>query len=523
LNRALQLWIKSNEALIHGDKSMNIPTRNSAVVKMKFDSLQTSYQAMITHATKIIQLIKQNPDVDDQLLKLHLDDLLAQESGFLTKMDDIVNQYDHEAEEKVANLIHTEMTLMIISLMVLLFELMFIFTPIARHIKKIIADLIDSETKEKKMNKELRRLYDSLDQSQKELNELYYAVDKAIMFARVNLDGDIVFISEKFIQQVGEKKLEESRNLFKLLISEQFSSENLGRILQDTRKGVLWKGELETLDGKGEKSWLMITTVPVPNDKGQIDQFMLVAVDINDRKTAEEQLRKATRAKYKRQVEEQKVKSSLILEGQEKERRRIAREIHDGIGQLLTGLRFQLESLNVKQPEKTQEKIEKVKEITGNIIREVRRVSYNLTPAVLNDYGFVTAVNTITKDLNGITNTNIQFQNITNYDERLDKKVEVNLFRIIQEAISNALKYAKASNITVSLAHDDYKLIMLIEDDGCGFELLDVPVQDYENINGRGIFNMKERASLINASLEIDTKLNKGTTIKLEIPLNKNL
>ena len=520
LEEALQLWAQSHEALLHGDTAMGLPNRNSEIIQLKFDSLQVHYQEMVDHATQIIALTKADPDATSEELKLNLNALLSHESDFLTMMDNIVFQYDKEAKNKVNNLISTEVTLLIISLLILLFELIFIFTPIARHIQKIIAELIDSETKEKKMNKELRQLYESLDESQKELSELYYAVDKAIMFSKVSLDGTISFISEKFIRQLGESNLEQSKNLFELFHSDQFSTEKLSQILEETQKGLLWKGEVQTTDALKNDYWLMTTIIPVPDKEGKINQLMVVATDINDRKIAEEQLRIATRAKYKRQVEEQKVKSSLILEGQEKERRRIAREIHDGIGQLLTGLRFQLESINLKHLEKSNEKLIKVKEITTNIIREVRRVSYNLTPAVLNDYGFVTAINTITKDLNGIASTNIQFQNITNYNERLDKKVEVNLFRIIQEGISNALKYAKATNITVSLAHDEYKLIMLIEDDGCGFELQEVPVQDYENLSGRGIFNMKERASLINAIFEIDTKRNKGTTIKLEVPLN---
>lgn len=218
--------------------------------------------------------------------------------------------------------------------------------------------------------------------------------------------------------------------------------------------------------------------------------------------------------------EEQKFRSSLIFEGQERERRRLSRDLHDGIGQMLTGLKFQIEALTGKKDDIGRESVEMLKEIISDVIKEVRRVSFNLRPTVLSDYGLSSGIRNIVKELDVYTEANLSFSNKSNFNMRLDKKVETHLYRITQEAINNALKYSKSNKIEIKLWHNTEVIGISIKDYGVGFNLSEKENKDLKAESGHGIFNMKERASFINAELRIKTAHGKGTEIIVYLPLN---
>ncbi len=519
IDSTLSLWAQSHQGLIHGDSSLGLPKKNSEVVDSMFHSIQGYYSQMVFSAKTILFSLNQDADVSWEELEPHVIRIRDNESKFLKGMDDIVFQYDLEARNKVGDLMTIELLLMFISLVILLFELIFIFAPVGRYVRRIIADLIDSEAVERKMNKELKRTYEELENSQNELKSVYYSVDEAIMFARVGFEGEIKFISEKFYHYLNLKKPPIDDNLFTLLRSQELKGELLSKILKPVLAGQLWSNEVKVMETQLGVSWLMMTVVPVPNEKKEISEIVVVCTDINDRKIAQQKLNKAAKERHRRQIEQQKLKAALLLEGQETERRRLARELHDGVGQLLTGLKFQLESMKANPSMLTQEKVATVNDITAGLIKEVRKVSHNLTPTVLSDYGFVAAIEELVKDLNRHTGSEIQFENITSYSSRLNKYIEVNLYRIIQEALTNAIKYSEAENILVSLSDAGSLLQIIIEDDGIGFDEDEGDVvSDIKTINGHGLINMRERARLINAELSIESSHGKGTTIRIELP-----
>lgn len=522
LNESLTLWIRSHRGLQSGDSILGLPATNSAVIDSMFSIIEPHFDSIVFCTRHILNMEAENETNSHQLNDC-FETILRHETPFLEGMDRIVFQYDAEAKRKVARLIYTELLLLVAALLILLFELIFIFTPIARHIRSIVAGLVDSEEKERKMNKELRKLYTSLEQSQRELNELYYAVDQAIMFSRTYENGEISFLSDKFKEHLGLKKSPLGKNLFELLKLQEISRTELLQTLKIDKNNSLWKNEVLTLDKNNKLSWLMLTIVPVPAPDGNHRQLVVVGIDINERKDAEERLKKATQARLQQQETEQKLKSSLILEGQERERRRISRDIHDGIGQLLTGLKFQLESMDWSQYDKSREKIEEIKDLTTNIIKEVRRVSYNLAPTVLNDYGFVSAIRTMAQDLKSISPVEIVLENITGFNLRLEKKAEINIFRIVQETVNNALKHSGARQIMISVSHTDKDLIIIVEDDGRGFKRHKVESGSIKKMRGHGIFNMQERARFLEADLILESSPGKGTTLTLEVPYKKLL
>src|SRR5690606_17685665 len=131
--------------------------------------------------------------------------------------------------------------------------------------------------------------------------------------------------------------------------------------------------------------WLDVTIIPIVSIEGQLYQYLVICSDITKRKETELELQKMNEAKLLKQQYEQKIRSTSIITGQERERKRMSQEIHDGIGQMLTALKFGLESF-VSEEEKEKKRLADLKSLLQTTIKEVRRISSDLLPTVLQDY-----------------------------------------------------------------------------------------------------------------------------------------
>jgi signal transduction histidine kinase len=232
-----------------------------------------------------------------------------------------------------------------------------------------------------------------------------------------------------------------------------------------------------------------------------------------------EALLKATTQKHQQELSEQKLRASYLIEGQEEERKRIAREIHDGLGQMLTALKFGIEKVGdwVDESEKGQQNLHNLRNLITQTITEARTISFNLMPAVLSDFGIASALKLLANQAAASAGITITFtNNWTN--ERLARNVEIGLYRIAQEAIHNAIKYARASEITVDLSLKKKHIHLKITDNGQGFTYDDFAARPGKNSPSAGISNMKERAFMINGDLKITTRPGKGTHIHVKIP-----
>jgi signal transduction histidine kinase len=222
----------------------------------------------------------------------------------------------------------------------------------------------------------------------------------------------------------------------------------------------------------------------------------------------------ATEEKYKLQLAEEKVRAASLMEGQEGERKRLAADLHDGIGQMLTGLR--LHSEKVKSFDFTNTKQEKSFDELQSLIQETieatRTVSFNLAPSVLSDFGVVPAIRILTEQISKLTEIKIDFQ--SEKINRLSEGIETSLYRITQEALHNAVKYSNASVIKIQLSDNEIFVKLSISDNGEGFELKAIK----KTIGGSGLKNIQARAELLNGTFKIQSKIGKGTTIKIEIP-----
>lgn len=196
--------------------------------------------------------------------------------------------------------------------------------------------------------------------------------------------------------------------------------------------------------------------------------------------------------------------SESMLKGEQQERQRIAQDLHDSIGGMLTGLKFKIAGDVARGTLLTDEVPQKLNDILG----EVRRISHNLMPESLRQFGLIAALEQLCMAMKN-SDVSIQFEN---YEPELNVDFQKGLaiYRIVQEAISNALKYANADAIIVQVSKSDEVLHILVEDNGKGF---DSAVLNY----GLGLNNMVNRVKWINGSIDIQSKLGSGTQIEIGV------
>jgi len=203
---------------------------------------------------------------------------------------------------------------------------------------------------------------------------------------------------------------------------------------------------------------------------------------------------------------ERALRTASLLEGEESERNRISRELHDGLGQILTAIKFQAQSLP------PSEKRDELMDLLDDAIDEVRRLSYNLMPRVLMDFGLNAALQKLVSQTAERADITIHFDNALDTERRFDEQLEIGIFRIAQEAMNNALKHAEASQIHLALAERDSRLYLTICDNGKGFNLNALAHQN-------GLRNMHERAKLLGGTCTIETHQNEGTRIEVALPI----
>lgn len=209
---------------------------------------------------------------------------------------------------------------------------------------------------------------------------------------------------------------------------------------------------------------------------------------------------------------------SVLIHGQEMERARIAKELHDGIGQMLTIVKLQISALDSQSNHFDLDKENAKKNLSDSII-ELKRISNNLMPLEISDFGLLAALQNL---FNIIPE---QFQLIFDFDPQIEaikfsKEQEICIYRIVQEGINNAIKYSNASEIKVTFFILSEELLSLVlTDNGKGFKQNKIIDFYQKRTLNNGIKNMIERASLINSKFNIDSKIGEGTTIRLMIPI----
>jgi signal transduction histidine kinase len=202
-----------------------------------------------------------------------------------------------------------------------------------------------------------------------------------------------------------------------------------------------------------------------------------------------------------------------VVTAQEQERRRLARELHDETGQALTSILLGLKPLEealADQPGATA--LAELRELVVNALQNVRRLAVELRPAVLDDFGLVPALERLAESFAEQSGVRVDFHS-TLGETRLPTDVESSLYRVVQESLTNILKYADAANVSVSVVRRGSSVAAVIEDDGAGFDPRTV------REDGIGIVGMRERLALLDGRLVIESRKGAGTTVVAEVPL----
>jgi signal transduction histidine kinase len=206
-------------------------------------------------------------------------------------------------------------------------------------------------------------------------------------------------------------------------------------------------------------------------------------------------------------------------QAQEDERRRIARQIHDGLSQMLTAIKFNLEILEDRVPAEQEERsrITDIKGLLDSVMKEAREISYNLMPSVLDDFGLVPALQLLSEQFAARTNIHFQFHN-HGVTERLDPQLEICLYRIAQEFCNNVVKHSEAKDVNLQVIRSSNGIRLVIEDNGKG--ITNIPgIIHTTGTGGMGLIDMRERAASFSGVLTIDSTPDNGTLITVEIPL----
>ncbi|MFO7823018.1 MAG: histidine kinase [Cyclobacterium sp.] len=519
LDLALQEWNETHQALQTGNDALEINGKNSKKVEALFRDIEPDHQLMAQAASNIVNMLRQDINLPAELLRSDIQTIITRESAFLKGMDLIVFQYDHEAKSKVMNLRNIELFLLVISLGVIIFEIFFVFIPSAKTIRQTFMKLLRSQQKSKKMTLELSALYSSLEQAYQDLLEVDVKVDDFTIYARCGAAGDFRDFSDQFISLM-EFEAFRPKNLFEWLQDQGYDAQYLENIKGMVNRGDAWNGEIKVVNETGDFVWLKVNLIPTQNELGQTDSILMVSTNETEKKEAEAISREINRERIEKKVKEQQFRSALILEGQEEERKRISRDMHDGIGQLLSGMKFNLEGIHSVSSDFEKDKLQTAKDLLKNIIREVRRISFNLTPNALSDYGIVPVLNKFAREITKISDLEVVFENKTGFLSRLEGKVENNLYRICQEAVNNAIKYSAAREVKITLSHNSQTLHLEIEDNGKGFDIKKLEDKGHFSASGHGLFNIRERANFINGQCDIRTAPGKGTSISISVPLD---
>jgi len=213
--------------------------------------------------------------------------------------------------------------------------------------------------------------------------------------------------------------------------------------------------------------------------------------------------------------------SSQIIKAQEEERKRISRELHDEASQALIAAKINLDMVKKILPSSWNQvttRLVETRSLLVNTLKNLRRLSYDLRPSMLDDLGLISALRWYTESYTKRLSIPISFK-ATALDKRLDLEIETAIYRIVQEALTNIAKYAQAKEVTVSLEKKDSKLIIRVEDNGRGFRLKTSILGENYN-QGSGILGMKERVYNLGGTFHIESKQGRGTKLLAEIPLN---
>lgn len=209
---------------------------------------------------------------------------------------------------------------------------------------------------------------------------------------------------------------------------------------------------------------------------------------------------------------EKLLRISSVLDAQEKERQRLSRDLHDGLGQMLLATKIRIEQIINKEPKKNETRFNEAIELLKNSISEIRTISNDLMPTVLANFGLKEGIKRLCLDVGNNSGIDFDFSCDSFDDQKLEPKIQIYIFRIIQELLNNILKHSSAEKASLNIYSSDSILNIQISDNGTGFDIS-------QKNSGNGINNIIERTELLGGEIKFESEISKGTNVFLKIPL----
>jgi PAS domain S-box-containing protein len=263
--------------------------------------------------------------------------------------------------------------------------------------------------------------------------------------------------------------------------------------------------EIENVRRNGSRAWIAWTNKPVRNKTGRIIEILSVGVDVTQRKQAQDQVQFLTHQ---------------LIKAQENERLKISRDLHDHIAQDLSTLKISLETLFKNQPEDITNKVSQLSNILQRSIATVRDMAYDLRPPGLDQLGLVKTLYLYCEDFSKSSGAEIDFAAAGVDELDLEYETEINIYRLIQEALNNIKRHAGADRVTIRLVASSPDIVIRIKDNGKGFDVNDRRRRALKE-KRMGLQSMVERVGLLAGKISIQSRPTKGTYILIKIPLKE--
>lgn len=333
-----------------------------------------------------------------------------------------------------------------------------------------------------------------LENSYGELSDMY-AEDNQFE-AAFNWANDYISLKDSLLNEENSKTFAELRTKYetaekeKALAEEKIKSESLAKDVAEV--------ELSTAN---RNKWIVVLISFII---GIVLLFMILR-QRNKRRVQSE--------KDAAIIEERDKGTQAVFEAQEEERKRISTDLHDGVGQQLSGLKMAFQKLggelSNQLPEKAQE-VEKLSQVLSESADEVRSISHQMMPKALTELGLIEALEDMLSKSLGVSDIGYQFEHF-GIPDRLEERIEINLYRVAQELVNNIIKHSKATQISVQLFKNSDKVILVIEDNGIGVK--------GDQTDGHGLLNMKSRVNALNGEMNLEPSPNSGTLATIRVPI----
>ncbi len=380
----------------------------------------------------------------------------------------------------------------------------------ARHLQQINQKLQEEIEQRKQIEIELTI-------SRQKFSHLVELMNEGMVIQ--DLDRKVTYANKHLLKMLGLPRSEVVGRDFSDFVDVDFIEAWTGGKLKNVKS--VETSYVFKMHGRGNKA-LWVKGSPqllYDGDKNCIGSYAVIT-DINDQIEIEQKLLRT----------ESKLRSlaKQVLYAQELERKRIASELHDGIGQTLSAIKFYVENnisnLGEESAATAIDQFEKVVPKLQGAIEEVRRISMALRPSLLDDIGILATLNWFCRESNlGVQNINYTYNKHNVMEDDISPSLKTEMFRIVQEAVNNASKYSKAKNIQIITKEEDKHLRLEISDDGIGFDYaVTASKQGYAESKGMGLVSMRERVENSGGYFSVDSVLTKGTAIICLWPKGKH-